>query len=663
MVHSVLGIRVETGKAVYEKAIFDFSLKELVLVDAARSQERFEGSSLVLTMAEEQQAKWVVRFTISNVGSNLICFFSREIFGDFLRFFKRIGAHMEIGESLDMHLGLTTSQLSPPGPVRDSFDTPASSLRHVHTISPRLAHYEFAKEKRTSFGPNYFDTPIIGAIKNFNRTPTGASEFPRKTLGSKEFEDLNFNDVSPVQGRPDAERRGELPSSSKTAIGGFKIDPNQPGSGKAGPLLPPLGDLSDVKPGLDRDSTDRREIDGLRDPFTPSKARQRKQCQLPDFEERIFSFKLSEPLNARPPSETELRLPEAEFLQRHEELANPFLLLLHAVEQKWYNRPLKWIGKLLERKKVSYSGTALSKMQLFFSWLSAFYSEPDPFKNGVYVRRGFDYTKMLSVAVSIRTRTTPFVFELMKKNSETVLVRQDFVRTEITRLPFPDAQFKEITEERWTAFRDNFRTEMQATLTRHFEKTRMSQLDKEFSNISEFQGSVLCLRDTKSFAEDAFHFLRTALAYNLSLDLYSEMIVTIFKTFKEVASAVYTSMKKQMLGQGDFKLTKNVLFFLKFFSKNIEEIRALFICFFTTCLNLKNFYRAPRVDEAYFAAEQGRLLVLLDKKVASQLADADQLDLDHQIHGFVSVLTQRRFARLLEVKNQIDAMLESLSEP
>ena len=297
--------------------------------------------------------------------------------------------------------------------------------------------------------------------------------------------------------------------------------------------------------------------------------------------------------------------PEASFLARHESLAGQ--IDPKKSSSSWARIFTGLFDRRNSQRKVVRGGTA--GLQGVLQRVVEELGLEDPFAGGRLLRGG----PRPVVPPRSERRYAPFVFSTPNRPP----------RTESTK------------PEKWTEFLALARRETRRVLTRHLESG--SPRPGLAENLCATMGRLVRARPGK---EKLAEFARFCLG-----------------VFEQASQAMVAYLGEFLADRNNLVFSGEMICMLRFFSENSEDLRILFIVFFSFLLDLSNFIPEISTDPQAFLAKQKEYLLDFEPKISKKIGKLsdDPLCL---VHATVKNLAENVFERHTKACEDIDLFLQ-----
>lgn len=296
--------------------------------------------------------------------------------------------------------------------------------------------------------------------------------------------------------------------------------------------------------------------------------------------------------------------PEASFLARHESLAGQ-------VDPK--KSPSSWtriftglFHRRNSQRKIVRGGTA--GLQGVLQRVVEELGLKDPFAGGRFLRGG----PRPVVPPRSERRYASFVFTTPNRPP----------RAELTQ------------PEKWTEFLSLARRETRRVLTRHLESGT----------------------PRPGLAEDLCATMRRLVRARPGKEKLAEFARFCLGVFEQASQAMVAYLGEFLADRNNLVFSGEMICMLRFFSENSEDLRILFIVFFSFLLDLSNFTPEISTDPQAFLAKQKEYLLDFEPKISKKMVKLsdDPLCL---VHAMVKNLAENVFERHTKACEDIDLFL------
>ena len=363
-------------------------------------------------------------------------------------------------------------------------------------------------------------------------------------------------------------------------------------------------------------------------------------------------------LNSNPLT-SEIHLPEKKFLEDHRNLSK---LVSAQIEQNRMNSFFRIIDKAYKviqnckiHKASSRTNVIISDLKTFiefFDKVNLLFNIESKNKQKKTIKSE-DYTEAINSKCQIARRQKQFNFRVKKKEPTKVFVEENFKSQNIHELPYPSNDITEIKESKLLCILKEIENEFRTIISNHFNESA-------FNNVIFYSESGEPNRRSSSvafsFCEELGNYLCSLLTKGLSINLLKLILGHILLQFNQVACGVATFFRQYFYETKVINLSRLSLIFLKIFDLHIEEIEALFVSFFTTCSDIKNFYKENPENGEKSKETQNNLLIGIFKKDAENILKSSNFSDAEVIHGLVAVVFKDKFSILMKLREHIQEL-------
>lgn len=363
-------------------------------------------------------------------------------------------------------------------------------------------------------------------------------------------------------------------------------------------------------------------------------------------------------LNSNPLT-SEIHLPEKKLLEDHESLSK---LVSARIEQNRMNFFFKIVDKAYKalqnyktQKVSSKTNVKISNLKAFlefFDKVNLLFSIESNNKQKKTMKSS-DYIEAINSKCQIASRRRQFNFRVKKKEPTKVFVEENFKSQNVHELPYPSNDITKIKDSMFLCILKEIENEFCTIISNHFNETA-------FNNVIFYSESGEPNRRNSSvafsFCEELGNYLCSLLTKGLSINLFKLMLGHILLQFNQVACGVATFFRQYFYETKVINLSRLSLIFLKIFDLHIEEIQAIFVSFFTTCLDVNNFYKENPENDQKAKEIQNNLLISIFKKDAQSILKSSNFSDAELIHGLVAVVFKDKFSILMKLREHIQGL-------
>lgn len=359
--------------------------------------------------------------------------------------------------------------------------------------------------------------------------------------------------------------------------------------------------------------------------------------------------------------EKDKTIPESKMMQEHDALAEK---TSRTIESKRKNLFLKFASRLstllLDNNSVEYrkGSSALNAFELFFKKIDEVLGVKDSFSMRRRPIKCDDFTGGLNCAVQIATRRKSFNFRVKKRDPTKIFAEEGFNMANSYELPFSSDNIELLKDSDWNLMLKEIDSNFNMIASIHFSEASFKKMFV-FPDVPQSIESGLTVK--QSFSEDLADYLCSLLTKSFSLTLYASLLSHINRLFSKIADRIVSLFWNLFCETREVVLCKLWLVLFRTFLLEMEEVRVLYVSFFSHSATIQNFYRQADCSSELLNKSQKIFLVKLFGKDATNLLKSSKFSSAEMIHGFIATSYKDQFSVQTRLKEEIERLLSFLN--
>ena len=359
--------------------------------------------------------------------------------------------------------------------------------------------------------------------------------------------------------------------------------------------------------------------------------------------------------------EKDNEIPESKMMQEHDSLAEQTSKI---IENNRKNLFLKFASRLstflLDNNSFEYrkGSSALNAFELFFKRIDGVLGVKESFSIRRRPIKRDDFTGGLNCAVQIATRRKSFNFRVKKRDPTKIFAEEGFNMANTYELPFSSENIELLKDSDWNLMLKDIDINFNMIASIHFTEANFKKMFV-FPDVP--QSIELGLTVKQSFSEDLADYLCSLLTKSFSLTFYASLLSHINRLFNTIADKLVSLFWNLFCEAREVVLCKIWLVLFRTFLLEIEEVRVLYVSFFSHCATIQNFYKQTDCSSEVLKKSQKMFLVKLFGKDATNLFKSSKFSIAEMIHGLIAASYKDQFSVLTRLKEEIERLLSFLN--